>query len=126
MWKFLLSPSPRIYINLERIPISDVPDTMDQTMTWLHSRFELKDVLIARHFELQQEVVKNELIERLPMHDVLRFGAVSKLPLMRTLPSAFFLTSLTVLLLTKEGRLAYFASLFGGSACTVLYSKFFF
>jgi len=127
MWKFLLSPSPRIYLHVSRIPLNEIPvESEKATLSWLHSRFELKDNLISQHFGLNNIEDDSEATSLLT-HDVLRGGILSTLPLRRTLPSALFLTSFTVLLLTTQtGRMAYFTSLVGGSVLTVLYSKIFF
>ena len=129
MWTFLLSPSPRIYIHINRIPLDEIPlEPTESTLSWLNSRFEQKDALIAQHFGLNREngsdSAQSDNVDMAPTHDVLRCGVVSKLPLMHTLPSAFVLTSFTLILLsTRIGRMTYLSSVIGGSAITVLYNK---
>ena len=126
MWRFLLTPSPRIYIHLARIPTSEIPlNPQAFTQTWLHSRFQQKDLMLSRYFQNSAPALAELESESNP--DVLRSGVLSKLPLSETLPSAFFLTSATIILLsTRKGRLVYLSSVVGGSILTVLYSKFMF
>ena len=141
MWKFLLSPAPRIYLRFDRIPLTNIPrNPPESTLSWLHSRFERKDALITRHFEIPQEIAtKNDLVriatskrddnetQLIAEEEDFKNGSLSTLSLSKTLPSTLFLTGLTAgLLASSYGRYVYFSSLLGGSVFTIAYSKAFF
>ncbi len=40
-----------VHVNVERIPIADVPVDRDELAIWLHRRFEIKDIALRRYFE---------------------------------------------------------------------------
>jgi len=108
MWKFLISKQPTIDIHIDRIPIYSVPafTSQQETLRWLHGRYQLKDDIISKHYDAGIE------------------GTVSPPALLPNLScAALWVGSTLFLLSTSTGRKIYSTSLIAGSLYGMVYAK---
>ncbi|XP_060077400.1 1-acyl-sn-glycerol-3-phosphate acyltransferase epsilon-like [Ylistrum balloti] len=100
MTDFLMGKVSKLHLNLERIPMEEIPKEEDKLQLWLHKLYEKKDKMMTDFYSDD---------DRLP--NTGKFPGVAKkvtFTYLQTMPSMLFLSTCVGLLLsTPEGRMAF-------------------
>ncbi|XP_033738256.1 1-acyl-sn-glycerol-3-phosphate acyltransferase epsilon-like [Pecten maximus] len=100
MTDFLMGKVPKLHLNLERIPLENVPKEEDKLHLWLHRLYEKKDKMMTDFYS-----------DDVSVHNAGKFPGVAKtitFTYLQTLPSMLFLVAGTGLILASpEGRIAF-------------------